>query len=152
MPLSLDPCRGAELEVTEASLKWIKPGKHGLRVDKEHWGSTLSVMFYCFESKYVEMLGFLITAASPSEACRSMEGSPDPHKSTRGKEQGKRHTVSTCSFPSLLQKMAVFARSAGLCVGRWGTGPALDLCGIWTVPPILQASVPPSRAMNVGIT
>lgn len=66
------------------------------------------------------MLGFLIVVITSYEACRGMGNSLDPHNSTKGKEQGKRHAKSIYSFSSCLQKMAVFERSAGLYMGKWG--------------------------------
>lgn len=100
------------------------------------------------------MLGFLIVIITSYEACRGMGNSPDPHNSTKGKEQGKRHAKSTYSFSSCLQKMAVFERSAGLYMGRQGiclymgqcwisveSGRSFQFSGLW----------PPCRAMKVGI-
>lgn len=81
------------------SLSGLNLRKNGLRVcEEEHWGFIISVRFYCFESKYDKMLGFLITVRSPDEACRGMGNSPDPRTSVKGKEQGKRHAVPTYNF------------------------------------------------------
>lgn len=82
------------------------------------------------------MLGFPIAVISPYEA-------------RKGKEDGKRHTMSTY-FSNFLQKMVASERRAGLCMGRWGMVQRW-ICGILTIIPILWASVPPSRAMKVGI-
>lgn len=88
----------------------------------------MSGMFYLFISKYGTMLGLLIVVMSPYQACREMQTARSTY-SAKGKEQKKHATPTYVSSPSpsCLQRW-------GMCWSEpqeMGTGPALDLCGIW---------------------
>lgn len=73
MTVSLNRSTGAELEGTNCFLKWIlNLGKSDVRgyARQNPEILTMSVMFYCFKSKYGKTLGFLIVIISPHQACR----------------------------------------------------------------------------------